>query len=476
MKIPVLLKEMQGDTLEENVNALRREKEAEKLGVDGNSRQDFMHQLQSEPRYFYTGSVAPGVGSLQSFVNTNGPPTISGLRAGAGAGGVPTVSPHHQYIFVRDSDERRQSHNSLEGLSLILDNSFLQSNTDDMKRDERSQFSALGLDVSESNRSSHSLNKMSEYFDRLEGSRGFIPSNDLNSSQRSMSEMSDANKLVDSINRLNEVLENKERDEINSQNSKRYMPLGKDTQRLQQLDNSNRSESDSSDTNDLLLSLHELNEVLRRSREDKHRRYSVSFMPKPMKNKTNGSERREPYRKSRSLEGISKQKSKSNQLYKFIRKDLGSLYENDNESFGSISSCEEDEEIAMSCSLMDMGTKPGEHTQQSSHYRNSTKSRRSHSSKIGTLGNCEIIDVVAPSGVLGLVLESPDGGWPVVRVVKENSVVSEHVDVGDRIMSIDGEDIRNLTIFKSSSILNSYSEESRMLTVLKASGPNKTID
>lgn len=30
MKVPVLLKEMQGATLEGNVNALRREKEAEK--------------------------------------------------------------------------------------------------------------------------------------------------------------------------------------------------------------------------------------------------------------------------------------------------------------------------------------------------------------------------------------------------------------------------------------------------------------
>lgn len=345
-----------------------------------------------------------------------------------------------------------------------------------MKRDERSQISALGLDVSESNRSSRSLNKMSEYFDRPEGSRGFNPSNDLNSSQRSLSEVSDANKLVDSINRLNEVLENKERDDIESQNSKRYIPLGKDRQRPQQLDNSNRSETDSSDTNELLISLDELNEVLRRSREDKHRRYSVSFMPKPRKNKTNGSDRREPYRKSRSLEGISKQLSKSNQLYQFIRKDLGSLYENDNESFGSMSSCEEGEEVAMSCSLMEMRTKPGEHTQQSTRHRKSTKSRRSHSSKIGTLGNCEIFDVVAPSGVLGLVLESPDGGWPVVRIVKENSVVSEHIHVGDRIMSIDGEDIRNLTIFRSSSMFNSYSDESRMLTVLKASGPGKTID
>ncbi len=359
---------------------------------------------------------------------------------------------------------------------MILDNSFLQLNNDNLKRDERSQYSALGLDISESNRSSRSLNRMSDYFERWDGSKRFIPSKDLNSSQRSMSEVSDTNKLVDSINRLNEVLESKERDEVESQSSNRYVPLEKNRQRSQQLDNSNRSASDSSDTNDLFFSLNELNEVLQRSREDKHGRYSLSFMPKPTKNKSNRLERREPYRKSRSLEGISKQLSKSNQLYQFIRKDLGSLYENDNESFGSMTSGEEGEDIAMSCSLMEMGTKPGEHTKQPSYYRKSTKSRRSHSSKIGTLGNCEIIDVVAPAGVLGLVLESPDGGWPVVRIVKENSVVAEHIGVGDRIMSIDGDDIRNLTIFKSSSILNSHREESRMLTVLKASLPNKNID
>jgi hypothetical protein len=51
-------------------------------------------------------------------------------------------------------------------------------------------------------------------------------------------------------------------------------------------------------------------------------------------------------------------------------------------------------------------------------------------------------DVEAPSGMLGLVLESSnEDGMPVVHAIKDTSPLIDEVRVGDRLVSVDGEDV-----------------------------------
>ena len=53
----------------------------------------------------------------------------------------------------------------------------------------------------------------------------------------------------------------------------------------------------------------------------------------------------------------------------------------------------------------------------------------------------ERIEVDAPSGVLGLVLETNVDGIPVVHAIKPNSVLAGNVRIGDRLLSVDGHDV-----------------------------------
>lgn len=53
----------------------------------------------------------------------------------------------------------------------------------------------------------------------------------------------------------------------------------------------------------------------------------------------------------------------------------------------------------------------------------------------------EEFEVVAPSGVLGLILETNEDGVPVVNSIKDSSVLFGLVHVGDRLMSVDGLDV-----------------------------------
>ncbi|KAL7485156.1 hypothetical protein ACHAW6_010764 [Cyclotella cf. meneghiniana] len=99
---------------------------------------------------------------------------------------------------------------------------------------------------------------------------------------------------------------------------------------------------------------------------------------------------------------------------------------------------------------------------------------KSFSVVIGQLGEQEIIDVTTSPGVLGIVLDAADEGWPIIRKIKMDSVLQDQVSVGDRVMTIDGKDARNMTIGEVSGLLNKFSDESRMVTVLRKE--SKTAD
>jgi len=83
--------------------------------------------------------------------------------------------------------------------------------------------------------------------------------------------------------------------------------------------------------------------------------------------------------------------------------------------------------------------------------------------------NMDVIHVFAPSGKLGIALDTPDNGCPIVHAVKVISPIHGKIMVGDKLVAIDDEDVSYLTAIKISKILNRKSSQvTRKLTVLRA--------
>ena len=80
----------------------------------------------------------------------------------------------------------------------------------------------------------------------------------------------------------------------------------------------------------------------------------------------------------------------------------------------------------------------------------------------------EILHIFAPPGKLGVVIDTPDDGAPVVHAVKDSSVVVDKVQVGDKLVAVDDEDVRTLTAIKVSKLISRKSANpSRKLTILR---------
>jgi C-terminal processing protease CtpA/Prc len=84
----------------------------------------------------------------------------------------------------------------------------------------------------------------------------------------------------------------------------------------------------------------------------------------------------------------------------------------------------------------------------------------------------ERFDVVAPSGKLGMVIDTPNGGVPVVHAIKETSVLAEQVRVGDRLLSVDGEDCTGMTAMQVSKLISLKSEKPARVLIFARSTAN----
>jgi C-terminal processing protease CtpA/Prc len=84
----------------------------------------------------------------------------------------------------------------------------------------------------------------------------------------------------------------------------------------------------------------------------------------------------------------------------------------------------------------------------------------------------ERFDVVAPAGKLGMVIDTPNGGMPVVHAIKETSVLAEQVRVGDRLLSVDGEDCTGMTAMQVSKLISLKSEKPARVLVFARSAAN----
>jgi C-terminal processing protease CtpA/Prc len=66
---------------------------------------------------------------------------------------------------------------------------------------------------------------------------------------------------------------------------------------------------------------------------------------------------------------------------------------------------------------------------------------------------------IAPAGNLGMVLDNPNGGAPVVHSIEDTSVLVDRVRVGDRLLAVDGEDCTAMTAMQVSKLISLKSEK-----------------
>eukprot|EP00567_Pseudictyota_dubia_P009254 CAMPEP_0197436788 /NCGR_PEP_ID=MMETSP1175-20131217/4183_1 /TAXON_ID=1003142 /ORGANISM="Triceratium dubium, Strain CCMP147" /LENGTH=595 /DNA_ID=CAMNT_0042966169 /DNA_START=710 /DNA_END=2497 /DNA_ORIENTATION=- len=82
----------------------------------------------------------------------------------------------------------------------------------------------------------------------------------------------------------------------------------------------------------------------------------------------------------------------------------------------------------------------------------------------------ELIDIYAPPGKLGVVIDTPDDGPPVVHAIKDSSVISDQLKVGDKLVSVDDDDVRSMTAIKVSKIISRKSANpTRKLSIIRTS-------
>lgn len=81
----------------------------------------------------------------------------------------------------------------------------------------------------------------------------------------------------------------------------------------------------------------------------------------------------------------------------------------------------------------------------------------------------QVMIIEAPAGKLGVVIDTPDDGAPVVHAVKDSSVIADQIQVGDKLIAVDEEDVRSMTAIKVSKLISKKSANpSRRLTIVRS--------
>ena len=79
-----------------------------------------------------------------------------------------------------------------------------------------------------------------------------------------------------------------------------------------------------------------------------------------------------------------------------------------------------------------------------------------------------LMDVYAPAGKLGVIIDTPDDGAPMIHAIKEDSPIADKVRVGDKLVAIDDDDVRPMTAKKVSKLLSTKANNpSRKLTIIR---------
>jgi hypothetical protein len=75
--------------------------------------------------------------------------------------------------------------------------------------------------------------------------------------------------------------------------------------------------------------------------------------------------------------------------------------------------------------------------------------------------------LIAPPGKLGMVLDTPPGEGPLVHAINESSVLKGRVKVGDRLITVDKEDVSTLSAAKVSVLITQKSQQERTFEFIR---------
>ena len=76
-------------------------------------------------------------------------------------------------------------------------------------------------------------------------------------------------------------------------------------------------------------------------------------------------------------------------------------------------------------------------------------------------------EVRAPPGLLGMVIDTPNGGVPVVRAIKPDSILTGRVQIGDRLISVDHQDVTSMSALEVSNLISVRSNRQRLLVFVR---------
>jgi len=77
-------------------------------------------------------------------------------------------------------------------------------------------------------------------------------------------------------------------------------------------------------------------------------------------------------------------------------------------------------------------------------------------------------EVYAPPGKLGVVIDTPNNGVPVVHAIKDSSVIANKLQVGDKLVAVDDEDVRTMTAINVSKLISRKgANATRKLSVIR---------
>ena len=84
--------------------------------------------------------------------------------------------------------------------------------------------------------------------------------------------------------------------------------------------------------------------------------------------------------------------------------------------------------------------------------------------------------VDVPCGKLGMVIDTPDGGAPIVHAIKPDSILADRVQTGDYLVEFDGEDVRQLSAVSVSQRISQKSEQERVMYFVRRVVLERTDD
>jgi hypothetical protein len=76
-------------------------------------------------------------------------------------------------------------------------------------------------------------------------------------------------------------------------------------------------------------------------------------------------------------------------------------------------------------------------------------------------------EVSVPPGKLGMVIDTPHGGVPLVHAIKPNSVLADQCMVNDRLVAVDGEDVTSMTAVQVSKLISLKADQQRTLVFVR---------